>query len=178
LCELGVKSLTIIVLLFLSLFFTFIFYFSFLDSSLLGGNFLYNAVLVSDMQQHSSTIIIHTWPPSLPSLPSAHPTLLCHQSVQGWAPVLYSHFSLATILHTIVYICWRYFLNSPHPHCHPLSTILSCTGFISNTFLNSIHVHYYVILAFLFWLISLCKRSSNFIYCTITDSNSFLSTAE
>ena len=64
------------------------------------------------------------------------------------------------------------------PSCHPLSIILSCTGFISNTFLNSVHVHYYVILAFLFLLISLCKRSSSFIYFTINYSNSFLSMAE
>ena len=146
------------------------------------------------MQQHSSTKTIQTWPPSLLSLTSAHPTLLCHQRVQGWAPVLYSNYYCysnmyilyiytiyyiytthyiyiyyilyiyiyiytvatsilyniyiyamyilyiymyiytvyiytiatsvpATILHMIVYICLCYFLNSPHPHCHPLSTI-------------------------------------------------------
>ena len=58
------------------------FFFNFL----IGGNLLYNVVLVSVSQQRESAIIIHISPPCWASLPFPHPSSLDHHRAPGWAP--------------------------------------------------------------------------------------------
>ena len=67
-----------------------------------------------------SAIIIHMSLPSQASLLSPNPTPLGHHRASGWAPCVIQQLLTIYILHTIVYICWCYFLHSYHSLLPPL----------------------------------------------------------
>ena len=59
---------------------------------LIGGKLLYSVVLVSDVQQLTSAIIIHMSSPSWASLLSSHPTPLGNHRTPSWAlSIIYGH---------------------------------------------------------------------------------------
>ena len=72
-----------------------------------------------------------------------------------------------------MYICQCYSLSSSHPLfpvlCPQVCSLCTCSHchtanrFISTVFLDSICMHYYMILFFSFWHTSLCIKSSRFI---------------
>ena len=58
---------------------------TFLNIFLVGGKLLYNIVLVSNIQQCESVIIMHVFPPSWACLSLPHPSPLGHHRTPGWA---------------------------------------------------------------------------------------------
>ena len=74
----------------------------FLHLFLLGGKkiFVYNIVLVSALQQHESTISIHTF--SLLNLPPTppHAILVGHHRAPGWAPCAMQHLPISCLFYT------------------------------------------------------------------------------
>ena len=87
----------------------------FLSRFLVGVWLLYNAVLVSAVQQRASAIRIHVSPPSWACLPPpSHP--LGHHRALGRVSLCSTTSShQLSILNMIVYTCQRCSLNSSHP---------------------------------------------------------------
>ena len=89
--------------------------FSFISFFLIGGQLFYNVVLVivSAAQQCGSALSIHISPPSCVSFPTpdAHPSR-SSQKTPSCVPCALWHSPLALCLHTVLYICQYYLLNS------------------------------------------------------------------
>ena len=129
---------------------------------LIGGQLLYNIVLVSAMHQHESFIRMHMPPPSWPSLPSPTPAPASRLSEHRvWSPCITQHIPTGSVC----YIRWCACFNaalSIHPtvsfphRVHSLfsmSASLHCcpaNGLISTIFLDSIHTCWRPISVFLF----------------------------
>ena len=124
----------------------------FLSRFLVGVWLLYNAVLVSAVQQRASAIRIHVSPPSWACLPPPNPPPVLHDFFPPavyfkhdgvYVSTLLSQFIPPTpspVLSTSPALCLR--LDS-----HPANR------FVSTTFLDSIYMHYCMIL-----LTSVCNR--------------------
>ena len=63
--------------------------------------------MFSAIQEHNPASLL-----SVPLLAPPHPSRSSQRP--GWAPVLYSKSHEVSILHVVVYMCWRYFLRSSH----------------------------------------------------------------
>ena len=110
----------------------------------------------------SLVIVIHISPPSGASFSSPHHPTLGHHRLPGWALcyILTANPHQLTVLHTVVYPCWCYFLHSSHsllsrlcPQVHSLDLSFHSfpeNWFINTIFLDPIHMHYYMIFVFLF----------------------------
>lgn len=79
---------------------------------LFGGKLLYIVVLVLPYNMNQNNYMYIPSLLSLPHLPTFHPSK-SSQSMRGWAPCVFSNFSLY-ILPMIVYTCQWYFDNSSH----------------------------------------------------------------
>ena len=119
--------------------------FFFLFIFFIGGQLLYNSVLVSAAQQHESAGCIHTAPLFEPIPTPSHP--FRWDELSAWAIQ-----QLATILQMVVYICQSYSPNLSHflshlplhPHVQSLCLCLnSCPAsrLICKMFLDSICIH-------------------------------------
>ena len=118
---------------------------------LIGGKLLYNVVLVFAIRQQTSAIITHISPPSWAILLSSLPIPLGHHRAPAWGPCV-TAFHQLSVLHVIVYICWRGFLCSSRslfpllrPWVHSLHLCLlhsfPVDRFINTVFLDSIYIY-------------------------------------
>ena len=110
----------------------------------------------------SLVIVIHISPPSGVSFSSPPHPPLGHHRPPGWAfcYILTANPHQLTVIYTVVYPCWCYFLHSSHsllsrlcPQVHSLdlsSHSFPENWFINTIFLDPIRMHYYMIFVFLF----------------------------